>query len=150
MMKKQIQDMVQVQNQGYIKEIKFIDFRDNLVLHYYFNESLDGNKVIDLSGNENHGELHGGEVREVEVNDLYNTDVPHRSFGRMNCMYHDDVGIVNNKFTLETTQKNEELYRLQMQKDKIDIDSNGVRQQNYEIVSTETIYNRHKLINVRF
>ena len=68
----------------------------------------------------------------------------------MNCMYHDDVGIVNNKFTLETTQKNEELYRLQMQKDKIDIDSNGVRQQNYEIVSTETIYNRHKLINVRF
>ena len=68
----------------------------------------------------------------------------------MDCLYHDDVGIVDNKFKLDTTQKNEELYRLQMQKDKIDIDSNGVNQQKYEIVSTDTIYNRHTMINVRF
>jgi hypothetical protein len=68
----------------------------------------------------------------------------------MNCMYHDDVGIVNNKFTLDTTQKNEELYRLQMQKDKIDINEVGVKQQKYEIVSKEDIYDRHQIINVRF
>ena len=50
----------------------------------------------------------------------------------------------------EITAKNEELYRLQMQKNKIDVDSNGVNQMKYEIVSEESIYNRHKMINVRF
>ena len=136
--------------QGYIQEIKFTDMRDNLVLHYDMSKSVDGNVVKDLSGNQNHGELHGGELRDVDVDKFYDTDVPHRSFGRMNCMYHDDVGIVNNKFTLDTTQKNEELYRLQMQKDKIDINEVGVKQQKYEIVSKEDIYDRHQIINVRF
>ena len=33
---------------------------------------------------------------------------------------------------------------------KIDIDENGLSNMKYEIVSEEDIYNRHKLINVRF
>jgi len=37
-----------------------------------------------------------------------------------------------------------------MQKDKIDIDSNGVKQQKYEIVSKENVYDRHQMVNVTF
>ena len=39
-----------------------------------------------------------------------------------------------------------------MQKNQIDIDTDeyGLREMKYQIDSTDTIYNRHKLINVRF
>ena len=38
-----------------------------------------------------------------------------------------------------------------MQKDLIDIDKDsGLKQMEYTIDSIDTIYNRHKLINVRF
>ena len=137
--------------QGYIQEIKFIDMRGDLVLHYDMNKSIKDNQVLDLSGKENHGHLQGCEVREFNIDKIPFTVVPHRSFGRMTCLPHEDVGIVDGQFKLgEITAKNEELYRLQMQKDKIDIDSNGVKQMKYEIVSKESIYDRHKLINVRF
>ena len=90
-------------------------------------------------------------MRESNIDKIPFTVVPHRSFGRMTCLPHEDVGIVDGKFKLgEITAKNEELYRLQMQKNKIDVDSNGVNQMKYEIVSEESIYNRHKMINVRF
>jgi hypothetical protein len=60
---------------------------------------------------------------------------------------------VNNKFQgdPEQTSKNEVIYRRKMQKDLIDIDKDsGLKQMEYTIDSIETIYNRHKLINVRF
>ena len=70
----------------------------------------------------------------------------------MECMYHDDEGIVNQKFAgdPEQTSKNEIVYKKGMQKERIDIDENGLSNMKYEIVSEEDIYNRHKLINVRF
>ncbi len=37
-----------------------------------------------------------------------------------------------------------------MQKGEIDIDNSGLNSMKYEIDSIETIYDRHKLINVRF
>ena len=72
----------------------------------------------------------------------------------MECMYHDDEGIVNQKFAgdPEATAKNEVIYKKKMQKNKIDIDSDvfGLKEMKYEIDSIDSIYNRHKLINVRF
>ena len=61
-------------------------------------------------------------------------------------------GIVNQKFAGDPkqTSKNEIVYKKGMQKEKIDIDENGLSNMKYEIVSEEDIYNRHKLINVRF
>ena len=37
-----------------------------------------------------------------------------------------------------------------MQKGEVDIDKSVLNSMKYEIDSIETIYNRHKLINVRF
>ena len=37
-----------------------------------------------------------------------------------------------------------------MQKEKVNIDENGLSEMKCEIISKEDIYNRHKLINVRF
>ena len=68
-------------------------------------------------------------------------------------MYHDDEGIVDNKFQGDPKQtaKNEVIYKKKMQKGEVDIDNdNGLKQMKYTIDSVDDIYNRHKLINVRF
>ena len=46
----------------------------------------------------------------------------------MECMYHDDEGIVDNQFQgdVEQTSKNEILYRKKMQKGEVDIDNSGL------------------------
>ena len=67
-------------------------------------------------------------------------------------MEHEDEGIINNQFQgdVEQTSKNEILYRKKMQKGEVDIDTYGLNSMKYEIESVDTIYNRHKIINVRF
>jgi len=71
----------------------------------------------------------------------------------MECMYHDDEGIVNQEFQgdPEATSLNEVKYKKGMQKDRIDITKNGLSDMKYEIESTQDdIYSRHKIINVIF
>jgi hypothetical protein len=67
-------------------------------------------------------------------------------------MEHEDEGIINNQFQgdVEQTSKNEILYRKKMQKGEVDIDTYGLNSMKYKIESVDTIYNRHKIINVRF
>ena len=67
-------------------------------------------------------------------------------------MYHDDEGIVNQSFAgdPEATSVNEIFYKKEMQKEKVNIEENGLSEMKCEIISKEDIYNRHKLINVRF
>ena len=92
------------------------------------------------------------QLSEADKEVIKDNPAPHRRYGTMECMYHDDEGIVNNQFQgdVEQTSKNEILYRKKMQKGEVDIDNSGLRQMKYDIHSIDTIYNRHKLINVRF
>jgi hypothetical protein len=114
--------------------------------------------VKDLSGNDNHGIIHGRSTKFYnapgrDTISVKSAVVPDRRYGRMLCMEHEDEGIVNNKFQgdPEQTAKNEIIYRRKMQKDLIDIDKDsGLKQMEYKIDSIDTIYDRHKLINVRF
>ena len=129
------------------------DDKKDLVLHYDMNKSWRRDKLLDLSCNENHGQLVLGKGRITKDDiQISKTITPHRRWGSMECMYHDDEGIVNQKFAGDPkqTSKNEIVYKKGMQKEKIDIDENGLSNMKYEIVSEEDIYNRHKLINVRF
>jgi len=147
---------------GEIAEVKMWNQYDDLVLHYDMTKSIccdqgckrcKENIVKDLSEFGNHGEIFNRNVRF-----LYNKEVikdspaPHRRYGTMECMYHDDEGIIDNQFQgdVEQTSKNEILYRKKMQKGEVNIDNSGLKQMKYKIHSIDTIYNRHKLINVRF
>ena len=135
---------------------------DDLVLHYDMTKSIccdqgckrcKGDIVKDLSEFGNHGLIENRGIRflyEKEV--IKDSPAPHRRYGTMECMYHDDEGIVDNQFQgdVEQTTKNEILYRKKMQKGEVDIDNSGLNSMKYEIHSIDTIYNRHKLINVRF
>jgi len=139
---------------GKMYSIKMWNDRKELVLHYDMSKSWRRDKLLDLSGNENHGELVLGKGRITKDNiQIAKTITPHRRWGTMECMYHDDEGIVNQQFQgdPEATKVNEITYKKGMQKDKIDITTNGLTDMKYEIESTQDdIYNRHKIINVRF
>jgi hypothetical protein len=147
---------------GEIAEVKMWDAYDDLVLHYDMTKSIccdqgckrcKGDIVKDLSGNDNHGEIQNRGIRFLRDKEVIKLNPePHRRYGTMECMEHEDEGIINNRFQgdVEQTSKNEILYRKKMQKGEVDIDTYGLNSMKYEIDSVDTIYNRHKLINVRF
>ena len=147
---------------GEIAEVKMWDAYDDLVLHYDMTKSIccdqgcrrcKENMVKDLSGNENHGEIQNRGIRFLRDTEVIKLNPePHRRYGTMECMEHEDEGIINNQFQgdVEQTSKNEILYRKKMQKGEVDIDTYGLNSMKYEIDSVDTIYNRHKIINVRF
>ena len=147
---------------GEIAEVKMWDAYDDLVLHYDMTKSIccdqgcrrcKENIVKDLSGNDNHGEIQNRGIRFLRDKEVIKLNPePHRRYGTMECMEHEDEGIINNRFQgdVEQTSKNEILYRKKMQKGEVDIDTYGLNSMKYEIDSVDTIYNRHKLINVRF
>ena len=139
---------------GKMYSIKMWNHDKELVLHYDMSKSWRRDKLLDLSGNENHGELVLGKGRITKDNVMISkTITPHRRWGTMECMYHDDEGIVNNQFQgdPELSKVNEVTYKKGMQKDKIDITTNGLSDMKFDIESTQDdIYNRHKIINVRF
>ena len=135
-------------------QIEYI--RECILLHYDMNKSYRMEKILDLSGNENNGELviGKGRVTKDDITKIPNTIVPDRRYGTMECMYDEEERIVNQKFAGDpkATAKNEIIYKKKMQKNQIDIDTDeyGLREMKYQIDSTDTIYNRHKIINVRF
>jgi hypothetical protein len=86
--------------------------------------------------------------------EIPHTILPHRRNGKFRCLPHQTEGLINEggieKWAKgETTAQNERRYILQMQQGKIDYKSDGINSMNYELISVDTIYNRHKLINVK-
>ena len=117
-------------------------------------ETPEDNLVLDLFtmaldfGNRTNVEL------KKEKIEIPNTILPYRRDGRFKCLPHQTEGLIKvdgiDKWAKgETTAKNEERYILQMQQGKIDYKSDGINSMKYELVSIDTIYNRHKMINVK-
>jgi len=117
-------------------------------------ETPEDNLVLDLFtmaldfGNRTNVEL------KKEKIEIPNTILPYRRDGRFKCLPHQTEGLIKvdgiDKWAKgETTAKNEERYILQMQQGKIDYKSDGINSMKYELVSVDTIYNRHKMINVK-
>ena len=101
--------------------------------------------------------LEFGDMKNIELTkekiQILHTILPHRRNGRFKCLPHPTEGIINvgriEKWAKEeTTAKNERRYILEMQQGKIDYKLDGINSMNYELISVDTIYNKHKLINV--
>ena len=142
---------------GELAEIKIYNQHRKLILHYDIDKSYKGDKILDLSGNENHGRLflYEGKVTKSDISEIVNTLTPDRRYGTMECLPHEDEGIVDGSFQgdIKATARNELIYRKHMQKGEIDVDKDeyGLHQMKYEIESVQDdIYNRHQIINVRF
>jgi hypothetical protein len=89
-----------------------------------------------------------------ETIEIPHTILPHRRNGKFKCLPHKTEGLITeggiDKWAKgETTAANERRYILEMQQGNIDYKSDGINSMNYELISIDTIYNRHKLINVK-
>ena len=136
---------------GSMAYFKITNHRGEVILDYDF-EKIENNNVFDRSINWNPGVMFGCTIEKEVIDKIPFTVVPHRRFSRFKCLPHEDEGIVGDTFVKDTTKENEKLYRLKMQENKIDIDTDeyGLKNMRYEIDSTEDVYDNHKIINVRF
>ena len=142
---------------GDLAYLKIYNHQRKLILHYDMNKSFKGSTIKDLSKYGNDGKLflYDGKVKKENIEELIQTLIPDRRYGTMECLPHEDEGIVDGSFQgdISATARNELIYRKHMQKGEIDIDKDehGLHQMKYEVDSVEDdIYSRHKIINVRF
>jgi hypothetical protein len=102
--------------------------------------------------------LEFGEMKNIELTkekiEIPNTILPYRRDGKFLCLPHQTEGLIKeegvDKWAKgETTARNEKRYILEMQQGKIDYKLDGINSMKYELLSIDTIYNKHKIINVK-
>jgi hypothetical protein len=86
--------------------------------------------------------------------EIPHTILPHRRDGKFKCLPHQTEGLVKiggiDKWSKgETTARNERRYILEMQQGKINYKEDGINSIKYDLLSVDTIYNSHKMINVK-
>ena len=99
------------------------------------------------------GDMENIELKKEKI-EIPHTILPHRRDGKFLCLPHQTEGLVKiggiDKWAKgETTAANERRYVLQMQQGNIDYKTDGINSMNYEFISIDTIYDRHKMINVK-
>ena len=111
------------------------DVNEGMVLNYNFDD--DSNEFV-----------YNCEQLEEEIKIPY-TITPHRTPGRMECLPHDDEGLVDGKWAKgQTTAKNEFRYIMGMQQGKINHKKDGMNTLKYTLVSKEEIAKNCFMINV--
>lgn len=118
------------------------------------NNCPEDNLVLDIfTMNLEFGEMENIELKKEKI-EIPHTILPHRRDGKFRCLPHQTEGLVKiggiDKWAKgETTAANERRYVLQMQQGNIDYKNDGINNMNYEFISIDTIYDRHKMINVK-
>jgi hypothetical protein len=102
--------------------------------------------------------LEFGKMRRIELTkekiEIPHTILPYRKNGKFKCLPHPTEGLITeggiDKWSKgETTAKNERRYILEMQQGNVDYKKDGINNMKYEYLNTDTIFGRHKLINVK-
>jgi hypothetical protein len=117
-------------------------------------EIPEDNLILDIfTMNLEFGEMENIELKKEKI-EIPNTILPYRRDGKFLCLPHQTEGLVNvggiDKWAKgKTTAANERRYVLQMQQGNIDYKQDGINNMEYEFISIDTIYDRHKMINVK-
>ena len=123
---------------------------NGLALHYNFDD-IENGYLIDQS------ELNDGFINNVTFEDreiiIPDVILPHRKDGKFLCLPHQTEGLINVNGIEQwakgaTTARNERRYVLQMQQGLIDYKKDGINNMDYTYISTTTIFEKHKMINV--
>lgn len=130
-----------------IKSLHSNTVKDNLIFDLSF-ENIIADKCSNVELNIENVELINDDIV------IPNTILPHRRDGKFECLQHQTEGLISvggiDKWAKgETTAKNEERYILQMQQGKLDYKNDGINSMKYELISTDTVFGRHKMINVK-
>lgn len=121
---------------------------ENLLLHYDF-ENSNETTVFDQSGNENHGKMQNVEIKTEDIGELLHSNLPYSRPGTYECIPHENEGYdKNNKFKQRGSSLNEKIFYNEVKTGNLSYKSCGVNNLEYKVVSSETINDKHIMINV--
>ena len=121
---------------------------DNVVGYWNF-ENVVGYKVLDNSGNDNHGIKKGGVIHDVELSVGSNTQVPYRRDGKYTCLEHEENGWDNTKFKHKETRQNQLRFINKVRKGLVDYKNDGLNSLTYQITNREEFLNKHEFISIQ-
>jgi len=145
---------VEIFFKGYISDIKMWDrcltAKEIKNLH---KKTPTENLVLDFDFDNEVDDLENVEIVKEKI-EIPHTILPYRRDGKFKCLPHQTEGLIKvggiDKWAKgNTTAENERRYVLQMQQGKINYKEDGINNMNYEFISINTIYDRHKMINVK-
>jgi hypothetical protein len=117
-------------------------------------ETPEDNLILDIfTMNLEFGEMENIKLTKETI-EIPHTILPHRRDGKFKCLPHQTEGLISvggiDKWAKgETTARNERRYILKMQQGEIDYKTDGINNMKYQFISIDTIYDRHKMINVK-
>lgn len=139
---------------GYISDIKMwnrcLDSEEIKNLH---KEIPEENLIFDFDFDNEIDGLDNVEIVKEKI-EIPHTILPQRRDGKFFCLPHQTEGLIKvggiDKWAKgDTTAANERRYVLKMQQGEINYKEDGINNMKYEFLSIDTIYERHKMINVK-
>mgnify|MGYP003340351487 CR=1 FL=1 len=139
---------------GYISDIKLWDrCLDKNEIKNLHKETPDEGLLFNFDFDNEIYDLGNVEIVKEKI-EIPHTILPYRRNGKFYCLPHQTEGLIKvggiDRWAKgETTAANERRYVLQMQQGRINYKEDGINSMEYEFISIDTIYNKHKMINVK-
>jgi hypothetical protein len=96
----------------------------NHIIHY---------KLKDLSRNNNHGEINGCEIVDLQFDDYTEIEIPHRRPSTFHSLNHEENGFVNNKWKEQATRWNQLRFENEVSKHSSLITRDGLSTLEYVV-----------------
>lgn len=113
---------------------------------YYDAKFLKGYKLMDLSGNDNYGEIHECELVGFDMNDTKIIEVPFRRDCTFKLLEHDENGYVDNKWKNKTTRYNQLRFENEVSKGYLDTETDGLSDLEFIEHSNTKVKNHSHII----
>ena len=118
------------------------------VARYDFSKG-DNGILVDLSGNENHGQIFNIEFVSEKVDRPRDVILPSRRMGRFSSLAHVSEGIQNNTYVQKHGAINESILVKQVYTGFLDTKKHGLSNLRYELLSLEPLSAHGVMVNVK-
>jgi len=136
----EIMEISNNKNFGLTQNFKNYNSSNNLTL-YYDAKFIKNYKLMDLSGNENHGKIVNCEIVEYNFDDVKLTHVPFRRDCSFRLLKHDENGYVNGSWKEQTTRYNQMRYYNEIVRGYNNMREDGLSNCKYREISHAKVNN---------
>jgi hypothetical protein len=125
----------------------FGEYKSHHTLKLYYDAKFIKNyKLIDLSGNDNDGEIVNCEIVGYSIDDTKLIDIPFRRNSTFNLLEHDENGYMNNSWKNKTTRYNQLRFENEVSKRYIDTMSDGLNNCSFKEYSKVKVKNQTHIV----
>jgi hypothetical protein len=138
-----------VNNKNNLLNVNFAEYKsaDNLKLYYESSYCRDY-KLIDLSYNDNMGEIVNCEIIEMDVEDTIEFDVPKRRESLFKSLKHEENGFIGNKWKDQSTRWNQLRFTNEVNEHHELIYNDGLNTLEFIEYGIERVSDKIQIINV--